>query len=214
MLIVVEHRNLHARLELRLDLETLGALDILKIDAAECRLQRRHGLDHALDGVGGDFDVEYVDAGELLEQNRLALHHRLRCQRADIAEAEHGGAVGDNSNKIGADRQRCRLRRIGGNRRAGGRHAGRISEREVALVGERLDRLNLKLARPWQPMISECRGMKVFRIGRHTYSRVSDPKLLSLIGPEEVSFPADCAGCEARATAWMQHLTAYPSTVG
>src|SRR5258708_14961897 len=52
----------------------------LKIDAAERRLQRRHGLDHAVDGVSGDFNVEYVDAGELLEQNRLAVHDRLRYQ--------------------------------------------------------------------------------------------------------------------------------------
>src|SRR6202043_51182 len=78
MLIVVEYRDLHAGLELRLDLETLRTLDILEIDAAECRLQRGHGLDHALNGVGGDLNVEHVDAGELLEQYRLALHHRLR----------------------------------------------------------------------------------------------------------------------------------------
>ncbi len=113
VLIVVKYRDLHARLELRLDLETLRALDVLEIDAAEGRLQRRHGLDHALDGVGGDLDVEHVDAGELLEQNRLALHDRLRCQRSDIAKAEHGGAVGDHRDQIGADRQRCGLGGIG-----------------------------------------------------------------------------------------------------
>ena len=40
-----------------------------------------------------DLDVEHVDAGELLEQDRLALHHGLGGERPDIAEAEHGGAV-------------------------------------------------------------------------------------------------------------------------
>jgi hypothetical protein len=113
MLIVVEHRNLHALLELRLDLEALRTLDVLEIDAAEGRLQRRHGLDHALDGVGRDFDVEHVDAGELLEQDCLALHDRLRRQRADIAEAEHGRSVGNHRDQIGADGQRSRFRRIG-----------------------------------------------------------------------------------------------------
>jgi hypothetical protein len=58
-----------------------------------------------LDGVGGDLDVEHVDAGEFLEQDRLAFHHRLRGQRADIAEAEHRGAVGDHRDQIGAGGQ-------------------------------------------------------------------------------------------------------------
>ena len=41
VLVVVEHRDLHALLELRLDLEALRALDVLQVDAAEGRLQRR-----------------------------------------------------------------------------------------------------------------------------------------------------------------------------
>jgi hypothetical protein len=49
-----------------------------------------------------DLDVEHVDAGELLEQDRLALHHRLGGERADIAEAEHRGAVGDHRHEVAA----------------------------------------------------------------------------------------------------------------
>ena len=49
VLVVVEHRDLHALLELRLDLEALRRLDVLEIDAAEGRLQRRHHVDDALD---------------------------------------------------------------------------------------------------------------------------------------------------------------------
>ena len=52
MLVVMEDRDLHARLELLLDLEAFRRLDVFEIDAAEGRLQRRHGLDHAVDGVG------------------------------------------------------------------------------------------------------------------------------------------------------------------
>ena len=81
----MKHRDLHARFELRLNLEALRAFNVLQIDAAKGGLQRSDGLDHAFDRVGGDFDVEYVDAGKLLEQNRLALHYRLGGQRADIA---------------------------------------------------------------------------------------------------------------------------------
>jgi len=48
----MEYRDLHARLELRLDLKAFRSLNILEVDAAESRLQRGHGLDHTLDGVG------------------------------------------------------------------------------------------------------------------------------------------------------------------
>src|SRR5205809_5437969 len=60
MLIVVKHRDLHARLELRLDLEAFRTLDVLEVDAAECRLQRGHGVDDGGDGHGGDLQVKTV----------------------------------------------------------------------------------------------------------------------------------------------------------
>ena len=60
--------------------------------------------------VGGDLDVEHVDVGELLEQHRLAFHHRLGGERADIAEAEHGGAVGHHRDQIAAHGERGGLR--------------------------------------------------------------------------------------------------------
>jgi hypothetical protein len=44
----------------------------------------------------------WTNAGELLEQNRLALHHRLTGKSPDIAEAEHGGSVRYDSDKIAA----------------------------------------------------------------------------------------------------------------
>jgi hypothetical protein len=50
----------------------------------------------------GDLDVEHVDAGELLEQTALALHHRFACERADIAEPEHRRSVADDSDQVGA----------------------------------------------------------------------------------------------------------------
>ncbi|OIQ70584.1 hypothetical protein GALL_478020 [mine drainage metagenome] len=191
MLIVMKHRNFHARLELRLDLEALRTLDILEIDATEGRFQRRHGLDHALDGIGRDFNVEDVDPCEFLEQDRLAFHDRLRRQRTDIAKAKHGGTVTDHGDQIGTRGQRSRLRRIVRDFRAGGRDARRIGQREVALVGERLGRLNLELTGPRQPVVGERRRVKIFRIGRHTFSSVSGrPGKVDFVRLG-VSFPAD-----------------------
>ena len=89
MLVVVEDGNAHARLQPFFDLEAFRRLDVLEIDAAKCRLQSADRFDHAVDLRRVDLDVEYIDAGELLEQHRLALHHRLGGQRADIAEAKN-----------------------------------------------------------------------------------------------------------------------------
>ena len=49
---------------------------------------------------GVELEVEDVDVGELLEEDSLALHHRLAGERADVAEAEHGGAVGDDGDEV------------------------------------------------------------------------------------------------------------------
>ena len=61
-------------------------------------------LDDLLGVLGVEADREGVDAGELLEQHRLALHHRHRRLGADVAEAEHGAAVGDDGDRVLLDR--------------------------------------------------------------------------------------------------------------
>ena len=94
----------------------------------------------------GELDVEDVDAGELLEQAALAFHHRLAGQRADVAQAEHRGAVGDHADQVAARRVLGRQRRVLLDRQAGVGHAGRVGERQVALVGQRLGRRHRDLA--------------------------------------------------------------------
>ena len=64
-----------------------------------------------------------VDAGELLEQHRLALHHGHRRLGADVAQAEHGRAVGDNRDGVLLDRQRTRLLVVLGDGQADAGHA-------------------------------------------------------------------------------------------
>ncbi len=169
MLIVMEHRDIHARLELRLDLEAFRRLDVFQIDAAEGRLQRCNHADDVIDFGRVDLDVEAVDAGEFLEQDRLAFHHRLGGERPDIAEAEHGGAVGHHGDKVGAAGEFGGLRGIGGDGFAGRRHARRIGQRQIALVGERLCRLDFKFSGPWQAMINErARAQIVRKRGGHS----------------------------------------------
>ena len=56
-------------------------------------------------------------------------------------------------------------RGIGDDRLAGRGDAGRIGEREVALVGERLGRLDLELSGPRQAVIDQRPGAQIFRHG-------------------------------------------------
>ena len=73
-----------------------------------------HGAHDLVGVLGVEADRERVDARELLEEARLALHHRHRRRRADVAEAEHGGAVGDDRDGVALDRvlrRRARGRR-------------------------------------------------------------------------------------------------------
>src|SRR5574340_323565 len=119
VLVIVEDGNAHAGLRLLLDLETFRALDVFEIDAAECRLERDDDVDELVDVGLLDLDIEHVDAGEFLEEDGLALHDRLRRERADGPEAQDGGAVGQDRNEVLARRIKRRRARVGGDRLAG-----------------------------------------------------------------------------------------------
>ena len=85
-----------------------------------------------------DLDVEDVDAGELLEQDALAFHHRLGGERADVAQAQHGRAVGDDGDQIAAAVTVAGFGRVGDDRLARGGDARRIGQRQIALVASGL----------------------------------------------------------------------------
>ena len=89
------------------------------------------GLDDLLDVGGVQADRDGVDAAELLEQHRLALHHRHRGGGPDVAQPEHGGAVGDHGDDVGHPRVVLGHRRVGRDRLAHPGHAGRVGQREL-----------------------------------------------------------------------------------
>ena len=64
----------------------------------------------------------------------------LPASGADVAEAEHGGAVGDDRDQVAARGEPAAVARVGDDLLAGVGDAGRIGEREVALVDQRLGR--------------------------------------------------------------------------
>jgi hypothetical protein len=128
---------------------------VLEVDAAEGGLQGGDHVDETVDVRGVDLQVEDVDSGELLEQHRLAFHHRLGGGGADGAQPQHGGAVGDDRHQVGPGGQLVGARLVLDDRLAGGGDAGRIGERQVALAGQRLGGLHRQLPRPGKLVIGE-----------------------------------------------------------
>ena len=147
-----------------LDLEAFRRLDVLQIDAAEGRLERGDDFDQLLRIERVDLDVEHVDAGEFLEEDGLAFHHRLRRQRADVAEAEHRGAVREDRHQVLADRHFVRLGGVGVDGHAG-RGRRRANRRGPDRAGWRglLGRLDLELTRTGEAMIVERVGGELVR---------------------------------------------------
>ena len=140
VLVVVEDRDLHALAQLALDVEALRRLDVFQVHAAEGRLERGDDVDQFIGVAFVDLDVENVDRRELLEQHALAFHDRLGSQWADVAQAEDGGAVRDHGNQVAARGVLVRCRRVLDDFLARGRDAGRIGQRQVALVQQALGR--------------------------------------------------------------------------
>jgi hypothetical protein len=81
-----------------------------------------------------------------LEEHRLAFHHRFGGERAEIAEAEDRGAVGDDGDHVAASGVVVGGRRIGGDRLDRNGDARRIGEREIALRRHGFGRHDLELA--------------------------------------------------------------------
>ena len=148
VLVVMEDRDVHQLAQPLLDDEAVGRLDVLQVDAAEARARdSAPQLMNGVDILGVDHEIDGIDIGEALEQHRLAFHHRLGGQRAEIAEAENGGAVGDHGDQVALGGVVVGEAGILGDGQHRHGDARRIGQRQVALGGQRLGRRDLELAR-------------------------------------------------------------------
>ncbi len=100
VLVIVEDRNVAALLESLFDFEAVGGADVLEIDASDGGRQELAESNDLCRVLAVDLDVEDVDVGEGLEEDALALHHRLARHRPDVAESEDGGAVGHHRHQV------------------------------------------------------------------------------------------------------------------
>ena len=138
VLVVVEHGDVAAFAQFFLDVEALGGFDVFEVDAAEGGFERGDDF-HQFVGVGFvHFDVEHVDVGEFFKQHALAFHHGFARQCADVAQAEHGGAVGNHGHEVAFGGVFVGVEWVGMDFHAGRGHAGRVGQRQVVLRAQGL----------------------------------------------------------------------------
>ena len=93
VLVIVEDGDVHQFPQAGLDDETVRCLDIFKVHAAKAGAKIAHALHECVDVRGIDLQIDAVDVCEPLEEDSLALHHRLRAKRTEIPKPQHGCAV-------------------------------------------------------------------------------------------------------------------------
>ena len=128
MLVVVHHGDVEFFFQARFDFETFRRLDIFQIDSSEGGRDGFHRLDKLLRIFFINFDVEHVDAGKNFKQQAFAFHDRLSGKRANVAEAQDCGAVGNYGHQIAFRRIFICIVRILFNLQAGFSHSGRVSQ--------------------------------------------------------------------------------------
>ena len=146
VLVVVEDRDVQQLAQPRLDLEAARRGDVLQVDAAVRRGDRPHDRDDLVGVLGVQHHRPGVHAAEPLEQRGLALHHRHRRGRADVAQAEHGRAVGDHGDGVALDGQAAGVGRVLRDRQADPGHPRRVRPGQLVAVAQRDLRRDLDLA--------------------------------------------------------------------
>jgi hypothetical protein len=173
VLVVVEDGDVERVAQAFLDLEAAGGGDVLEVDPAVHRCEGDHGADDLVDVGGVQADRPGVDPGEPLEQRRLALHHRQRRGRADVAEPEHGGAVGDDRDGVALDGQPAGVLGLVGDRETDPGHPGRVGHREVVAGLQGHGRVHLELALQMHQERAVRHPVHVHTVD--TLDRVADP---------------------------------------
>ena len=136
-----------------------------------------------------------------LNRTRLAFHHRLAGQRADVAQAEHGGAVGDHRDQVARGGVVVGEVGILGDLQAGRGDAGRVGERQVALRRQRLGGDDLDLTRPSRAVHDERIAVEIAHLAADRrfraclpYAFTPDFTPLPIKSSAGLSFAASSAG--------------------
>ena len=83
----MKNRNIHEFAQALLDDKALRRFNVFKVNAPEGRPQISHSIDKFIGIRRVDFEINAVDISKTFKEDGFPLHHRLRCQRPQIAEA-------------------------------------------------------------------------------------------------------------------------------
>ncbi len=147
VLVVVEHRNVHAFAADLFNDKAIGRFDVFEVDRTKGRFERTNDLGQFIRIGFVQFDVETVDVRELLKEDGLAFHNRLGRQCADIAEAQNRRAVRHNTNKVAARGISACCVCVGFDLEAGFGHAGAVGAGKVTSVCQRFGRADFQFPR-------------------------------------------------------------------
>ena len=110
--------------------ENIGLIEVMGLAVLPSRLKSE--MEQLADAILEGKDIR---SNEVLEKHAFALHDRFGGQRADVAQSQYGGSVGNDRHQIALYRIVVRLGRIVGDRQTRRRHAGRVGQREIVLGG-------------------------------------------------------------------------------
>ena len=142
----MKHRNVQHLAQAPLDLKTARRRDVLEIDPAKHRRDRLYDQDDLLDILRVQAQRESIHAGELLEQDRLALHHRQRATRPDVTQPQNSRAIRHHRHRVALDRQVPNRLRVARDRPRNARNTRRIRHRKIVTRLQRHARMHLQLA--------------------------------------------------------------------
>ena len=155
VLVVVHNGYVEFLFEAAFYFKTFGGFDVLQVDTAESGSDSLYRLNEFFGVFFVDFDVENVDTAVNLKEQAFAFHHGLSAYRANVAEAEHRGAVRNHSHEVAFVGVFVSVVGIFLNLQAGLSHAGRISQRQVGLRSVRFCGNDLDLSRAALAMVTK-----------------------------------------------------------
>ena len=186
MLIIMKDRNIHQFAQALFNHKAFRRLDVFQIDAAKGRAQIAHSIDESVGVFGIHAKIHGIDIGKALEQSGLAFHHRLRCQRAQIAKPEHRRAIGNHRDEITLGCIVIGKARVAMDMEARLRDTWRIGQAQIPRRDQRLGQAYFKLAGPAFPV--HCQRFfggdaRRARILNRRFFRVIHPSHHSSYGP-------------------------------
>ena len=155
VLIIVKDRDVEPVSQHLFYIEAVRCTDVLQVDPPHRRRQQFAEPDDVVGVLGVDLQVIDVDVGEPLEENALSLHDRLGGKAPDVAQSQHGRAVGDHRHQVAPVGVLEDIPRILVNRQAGLGHPGGVSQTQVGLSQGRLGGAHLQLPRPGMGVVAE-----------------------------------------------------------